>query len=303
MSYGELIMTDYKDILDSKEQFKGYVIIDDPLRRKLVTFELNKTYTNADFDLGEDDFKVYRRSPFNAVFNAETLIDRHANIIKCFEVEANLSDVTFYDKKNICIVSKITIKKELTIEELLREQISDVLSDKDPNIIISNDFKNISNNFSNSISTNEKHAKMVFLGRETSVTANGDYSRLMSIGDRTKISFNGGYSDVITTGRFNWVASNGFGSNIIAMGYKPRITINADANKCAIYGPHGTLGILGRHGIFKGPKGTIVTVADFSEDGFVRKFVSGEIGTNGLIPNTWYQVKDGEFVSATSLLR
>lgn len=147
--------------------------------------------------------------------------------------------------------------------------------------------------------------KFAASGECSAVAALASYSSFALAGSHSFVETRGYGSSVATSGACTElsiksddtdIAVSGYGSALKSTGDKAKIAIASPYSISSVEGKGNVLAIVGKGSRFRGINGTPVCVADYGEDGEFRSFVIGRIGENGLKENTFYTVKNGQFV-------
>lgn len=142
-------------------------------------------------------------------------------------------------------------------------------------------------------------------GQGSAIAALANCSSFAVAGSHSFIEARGTASSIATSGACAEISIKSVGAKAAVSGAFSAIKSTAKRATIAIAGSYSTssiegednvIAIVGKEGRFRGVNGTPVCVADYGEDGEFRSFVIGRIGENGLKENTFYTVKNGQFV-------
>ena len=91
-------------------------------------------------------------------------------------------------------------------------------------------------------------------------------------------------------------AVSGEETKLTVKGKKARMAVVGDDSQVTYAGEDGVIALLGVDAQFKGSEGTFVSAVVYDKESKPIDIITGRIGENGLQPNTFYTVKNGEFV-------
>ena len=218
------------------------------------------------------------------------------------------------------VTSKIHIDRELSFEELVREQIAYTKSNsptnqfykkfddrKIDNIIVSDkDYDNLGNGYDYAcfaisgngclIHTTGTNAKIYSIGFESKLFLEGDDGEIIASGKETVLHATGSKANLIAMGQDSEIFARGSNSTLISIGDNTRLTAYGDSASFICKGKNSSIHIEAKNGQFCAVKGTIVSSFRYSSDGSVNGVVCYAIGENNIKPDTWYTVKSGKFV-------
>lgn len=101
---------------------------------------------------------------------------------------------------------------------------------------------------------------LLVVGNEAEITARGRYPIIYASGEGANITLNAHSADVLTGGEHSQITSSGFGSRLVATHNSSRIVSTGDADTCICYGQDGDIFLGGRQSRFRGAEGTLITV-------------------------------------------
>lgn len=145
-------------------------------------------------------------------------------------------------------------------------------------------------------------------GQCSAVAALANYSSFALSGSHSFIEARGTASSIATSGACAEISIKSVGAKAAVSGdfsaikstaKKAMIAIAGSYSTSSVEGEDNVIAIVGKEGRFRGVNGTPVCVADYGEDGEFQSFVTGRIGENGLKENTFYTVKNGQFIEAS----
>ena len=134
-------------------------------------------------------------------------------------------------------------------------------------------------------------AKIGSSGDDAKIGSSGRYAQIGSSGDDAKIGSSGRYAQIGSSGRYAQIGSSGRYAQIGSSGDDAKIECSSD---------HAVVVCAGKRAQVKAPIGTWITLAeyaDFDGKGYPCKCVRSTIVDGETIKaDTWYTLKDGEFV-------
>ena len=131
--------------------------------------------------------------------------------------------------------------------------------------------------------------------------ATGDYAKIGSSGFSAQIGSSGGYAKIGSSGDSAKIGSSGFSAQIGSSGDSAKIGSSGDYAKIDSTGVDSVICCAGRGCTVKAKIGSWITLAEweYSEEKgrSVPRFVKTEyVDGEKIKPDTWYQLKNGEFV-------
>jgi hypothetical protein len=153
-------------------------------------------------------------------------------------------------------------------------------------------------------------AKIGSSGYSAQIGSSGDYAKIGSSGDYAKIGSSGGYAKIGSSGDSAKIGSSGYSAKIGSSGYSAQIGSSGDYAKIGSSGDSAKIDSTGVDSVIccaghgctvKAKIGSWITLAEweYSEEKgrSVPRFVKTEyVDGEKIKPDTWYQLKNGEFV-------
>ena len=199
------------------------------------------------------------------VLNYYPMLDDDCNLNKFRKVEA--LDECFTDDHKKFVTKKIKIGTKLTFFDLI-------------NLSIDFDYKNIIDKC-NSENNNDDYAQIGISGNYAKIGSSGNYAKIGSSGYSAKIGISGNYAKIGSSGNSAKIGSSGNYAKIDSTGKYSVIMCAGNKSKA------------------KGKIGSWITLAEWKNDDGIRKpkCVKTEyIDGTRIKEDTWYILKDGEFV-------
>ena len=115
----------------------------------------------------------------------------------------------------------------------------------------------------------------------------GNWAKIGSSGNWAKIGSSGGGAKIGSSGNWAKIGSRGDGAKIGSSGNWAKIDST---------GKNAVVMCAGRNSKIKAKMGAWITLAEYANDGFCICCKSAKIDGADLMPDTWYTLKNGEFV-------
>lgn len=146
----------------------------------------------------------------------------------------------------------------------------------------------------NQLATDGHYGQLVSCGGGSQLTANGACSRLAASGSYNKLVANGENSQLSSSGESNRLISNNKNNILVSSGYHNYLEAN---------GADSVIAGIGIDNIAKGKKGCWIVLAEWiynsKDNTFILKCIkSTRIDGINIKEDTYYQLRDGEFVEA-----
>lgn len=227
------------------------------------------------------------------------LIDDKRQLSKFAQVHTDTDSLGWKEYETYRETSKITIDKEVTLDELIITHIDKIYSSVkrskyaphvsvDNNALLPLDTHGTmsASGYRSQIVSRQWHTKasisgdlssiavcgyrpkltssgdrclLLVVGNEAEITARGRYPIIYASGEGANITLNAHSAFVLTGGEHSQITSSGFGSRLVATHNSSRIVSTGDADTCICYGQYGDIFLGGRQSRFRGAEGTLIT--------------------------------------------
>ena len=129
----------------------------------------------------------------------------------------------------------------------------------------------------------------------------GDYAKIGSSGDYAQIGSSGNYAKIGSSGYYAQIGSSGYSAKIGSSGNSAKIGSSGDYAKIDSTGDDSVIMCAGKNSKAKAKVGSWITLAEWvwsdGKNRYVPKCVKTEhVDGERIKPDTWYQLKDGEFI-------
>ena len=144
-------------------------------------------------------------------------------------------------------------------------------------------------------------AKIGSSGDSAKIGSSGDYAQIGSSGDSAKIGSSGDSAQIGSSGDSAKIGSSGDYAKIGSSGYSAQIGSSGDSAKIDISGEDSVGAAVGIDSKIKAALGNWITLAEWEYSDEKERYVplcvkSAQIDGEKLKPDTWYMLKNGEFV-------
>ena len=138
-------------------------------------------------------------------------------------------------------------------------------------------------------------------GDSAQIGSSGDYAQIGSSGDSAKIGSSGDSAQIGSSGDSAKIGSSGDYAKIGSSGYSAQIGSSGDSAKIDISGEDSVGAAVGIDSKIKAALGNWITLAEWEYSDEKERYVplcvkSAQIDGEKLKPDTWYMLKNGEFV-------
>ena len=300
---------------------KGYKAFKPGMICREKQYAENTDYEEVGGKICEKGMMHYCVNPFD-VLNFYDLVDESGKFSDFAEVKAldqpiSGSDGKFATKK-LHIGAKLSFAgfikacidytKEQTIVNMPK---SDVATGDSAQIGSSGDSAKIGSSGDYAqIGSSGDSAKIGSSGYSAQIGSSGDYAKIGSSGDYAKIGSSGGYAKIGSSGDSAKIGSSGYSAKIGSSGYSAKIGSSGGSAKIGSSGSSAQIDSTGVDSVIccaghgctvKAKIGSWITLAEweYSEEKgrSVPRFVKTEyVDGEKIKPDTWYQLKNGEFV-------
>ena len=299
---------------------KGYKGFDNEFKCKGKQYQENTFFEEDEADICKRGMH-FCKNPLD-VLDYYPLIDDDCNLNQFAEVEA-LDEVFTNDNKKYC-TKKLKVGAKLNLKGLIEASFDflfnqENLSDE-AQLASSGDYAQLasSGNCAQLASSGDyaqlassgNYARLASSGDCAQLASSGDYARLASSGNCARLASSGYYARLASSGNCAQLASSGDYARLASSGDYAQLASSGDYARLASSGDYARLAIegessvganIGIDGIIKGCKGTWITLAEYEYDEEKYEYVcvcvkSAQIDGEILKEDTWYQLKNGEFV-------
>ena len=141
-------------------------------------------------------------------------------------------------------------------------------------------------------------------GDSAQIGSSGDYAKIGSSGYSAKIGSSGYSAKIGSSGYSAQIGSSGYSAQIGSSGYSAKICSSGDSAKIGITGEDSVIMCAGKESKAKAKAGSWITLAEWKWSDEKNRNVPICVKTeyvdgNNIKADTWYQLKNGEFVEVT----
>jgi len=183
------------------------------------------------------------------------------------------------------VTDNLTIKKELTIAELVQASVE---------FVFSFCFKTESEKKAAS----GESSKLAASGEYSKLAASGAYSKLAASGESSKLAASGAYSKLAASGEYSKLAASGASSNLAASGASSNLAASGASSNLAASGAYSIAAALGEGSTAKAANGGWIVLAEWAWIGEVWTPIcvrSEKVGGD-IKADTYYRLEGGKFV-------
>ena len=147
-------------------------------------------------------------------------------------------------------------------------------------------------------------AKIGSSGDSAKIGSSGDYAQIGSSGDYAQIGSSGDYAQIGSSGDYAKIGSIGDYAKIGSSGYSAKIGSSGDYAKIDSTGEDSVIMCAGKESKAKAKAGSLITLSEWKWNDDKKRRVPVCVKTeyvdgNNIKADTWYQLKNGEFVEVT----
>lgn len=253
--------------VNTNEVITGYKAFDPDFKCRDYQYEVGKTFEhNGKIQMCSKGFHFCYNDPID-VFNYYPLVGENGELLTRFAKVSAAREGSVVDCADLkCVTSKISIDKEVTLDELVKEQVDKAykskgeteliiatedgapLTDKGPltKIISNRKETHIALAWSNStalasadcayLASSSSGTRLFTMGENASVSSSGYGSKIYSNGHHSSTSASGAKAQFRITGNSVNVSSSGYGS---------RLNVKSNFSEIASSGRHSVLNVAG----------------------------------------------------------
>lgn len=261
-------MSDANKTTNTNEIITGYKAFDPDFTCRGYQYEAGKTFEhNGKIQMCSKGFHFCYNDPID-VFNYYPLVGENGELLTRFaKVSAPKKDtIVDSDADDKCVTSKISVDKEVTLDELVKEQVDKVykskgetelliatedgapLTDKGPLTKIISNRKETHIALAWSNSTALASADCAYLASSSSGTrlfTMGENASVSSSGYGSKIYSNGHHSSTSASGAKAQFRITGNSVNVSSSGSRSRLNVRSNFSEIASSGKHSVLNVAG----------------------------------------------------------
>ena len=228
----------------------------------------------------------YCDEPFD-VWDYYPVVDDNGEFTEYAEVEP-LAEVLEYGNKRA--TKKLHIGAKLSFKDFIKAAVSVVIESTKPKKMKKGDYSD----------DDGDEAKIGSSGDEAQIGSSGNWAKIGSSGDKAKIGSSGDKAKIGSSGNWAKIGSSGNLAQIGSSGNWAKIGSSGDKAKINLKGADSVGVAIGYNSIAKGAVGNWIVLAEWEqrEDGtwYPACVKAGQIDGETLKADTWYALKDGEFV-------
>ena len=291
------------------------------MSEKVITsykaFDKNMQCRNFQYEVGKEyemdgEIKCCNRG-FHACKSPMEVLDHYDMLSSRFaEVEQSGKIDEEENSTKVCS-SHIKIKAELKLADIIKvgvEWLKDITSSSKVNadgaLNDNGDRKKQigSSGDSAQIGSSGYSAKICSSGDSAKIGSSGDYAQIGSSGYYAQIGSSGYSAKIGSSGDSAKICSSGYSAKICSSGYSAKICSSGDSAQIGITGEDSVIMCAGKESKAKAKAGSWITLAEWKWSDEKNRNVPICVKTeyvdgNNIKADTWYQLKNGEFVEVT----
>lgn len=227
----------------------GYKAFDPDFKCRGFQYEVGKTFEHeGKIELSSEGFHFCHKDPFD-VFEYYPLVHRKHGLSPRFaKVSAPKKDTIAERENKKCVTSKISIDEEITLDDLIDEQIKKAYKSEDKAglLVAEENAPTLTDKNSHTkIISDKMYTAVALVGRCSRALVSADGTRLASSGFSAELFATGDYANVSSSGRFAKIYSNGHYSSTSASGRDAELRIKGDETNVAASGSLSALNVEG----------------------------------------------------------
>ena len=154
------------------------------------------------------------------------------------------------------------------------------------------------------IGSSGNYAQIGSSGYSAQIGSSGNYAQIGSSGYSAQIGSSGYYAQIGSSGNYAQIGSSGYYAQIGSSGYSAKIGSSGYSAKINSTGEDSVIMCAGNNSIAKAKVGSWITLSEWEwndeKNHYVPVCVKTEyVDGNNIKADTWYQLKNGEFVEVT----
>ena len=154
------------------------------------------------------------------------------------------------------------------------------------------------------IGSSGNSAKIGSSGNSAKIGSSGNYAQIGSSGNSAQIGSSGNYAQIGSSGNSAQIGSSGYSAQICSSGDYAQIGSSGDYAQIDSTGEDSVIMCAGNSSIVKAKAGSWITLSEWEWNDEKNRYVPVCVKTeyvdgNNIKADTWYQLKNGEFVEVT----
>ena len=269
----------------SEKVIKSYKAFDKNMRCRDFQYEVGKEYEM------DGEIKCCKRG-FHACKSPLEVWDHYGMLNSRFaEVEQSCKIDEEENSTKVCS-SHIKIKAELKLADIINigvEWLKDITS---PSKVKADGVLN---------DNGDRRKQIGSSGYSAQIGSSGDYAKIGSSGDYAKIGSSGYSAQIGSSGYSAQIGSSGYSAQIGSSGDYAQIGSSGDYAKIDSTGEDSVIMCAGNSSMAKAKAGSWITLSEWKWNNEKNRYIPVCVKTeyvdgNNIKADTWYQLKNGEFV-------
>ena len=272
----------------SEKVIKSYKAFDKNMQCRGFQYKVGKEYEmDGEIKCCDRGFHACK-SPMEVWDHYDMLNSRFAEVEQSGKIDEEGNST------KICS-SHIKIKAELKLADIINigvEWLKDITS---PTKVKTDIAKNDNGGYSAQIGSSGYSAKIGSSGNYAQIGSSGNYAQIGSSGYSAQIGSSGYSAQIGSSGNYAQIGSSGYSAKIGSSGYSAQIDST---------GENSVIMCAGNSSIAKAKAGSWITLSEWEWNNEKNRHVPVCVKTeyvdgNNIKADTWYQLKNGEFVEVT----
>ena len=281
----------------SEKVIKSYKAFDKNMQCREFQYEVGKEYEiGGEIKCCERGFHACK-SPMEVWDHYDMLNSRFAEVEQSGKIDEEENST------KVCS-SHIKIKAELKLADIIEvgvEWLKDITS---PSKVKTDIAKNDNGGDSAQIGSSGDYAKIGSSGDSAQIGSSGDYAKIGSSGYSAQIGSSGDSAKIGSSGDYAKIGSSGDSAKIGSSGDYAKIGSSGDSAKIGSTGEDSVIMCAGKGSKAKAKAGSWITLSEWKwndeKNHYVPVCVKTEyVDGENIKADTWYQLKNGEFVEVT----
>ena len=218
----------------------GYKAFDPDFKCRGFQYEVGKTFEHeGKIELYSEGFHFCHNNPLDA-FDHYQLVDREdARPIRLAKISAPKKDTIVSLTGNACVTSKISIDKEITLDELIKEQVEKACNSKGKSggrakLLIAT-------KCGLALTDKKTYTRIISDNEDTRIALTHDRSMALATETPSCLASSGIYTKLFATGGFACLSSSGYGAGIYNSGFLPSTSASGARSTLRITGDQASV--------------------------------------------------------------